>query len=142
MFIYSTLSNSQTFSSFSEKSLEQMAPRKMKSVTIEGGANVASRNIIFRPKSREDFDMGVPRVKETRVSEEDFEFLMTHGHFKHYVDKGFMTYDKKKRIDYRDSKSVDNIIKNMEKKSQSAPLTPDDLKKYPGGVKECVVDHM
>lgn len=112
-YVYSTATNSGTYVEYEENSSNELSiPKKWPNgqpmkVTIRGGHGLADK-YLFTPK-------GVV----TQVSDEEMELLLRNPAFKRHIDRGFMTYDKKK---------IDPAKKaaNMAQKDGSAPLTPAD----------------
>lgn len=82
------------------------------SITIKGGANVVSKNLI------------TPRGICTPVTAEDLKLLEENKVFQRHVKRGFITVEKSKA-------KADTVAKNMTAKDESAPKTPSDFSKPP-----------
>lgn len=106
MYIYSTLSNSQMYTKYSPAP-EGGVSRVEKTVLINGGANVANKNII------------TPRGVVTEISEEEYNLIKENTLFKTHVANGYISVEAKKA-------EVEKVVTNMESRSQDAPLTPED----------------
>lgn len=109
-YIYSTLTSDQEYRGYRDG-------RDVKtvkwSVTIKGGANVASRNLI------------TPKGTLTIVSDEELALLNENAQFNRHKERGFITVEKREE-------KVEKVTSNMKKKDKSAPLTDADFK--PGAV--------
>jgi rRNA maturation endonuclease Nob1 len=106
MYIYSTLSCNQLYTKYAPAP-EGGVSRVDKTVLINGGANVANKNII------------TPRGVVTEISEEEYNLIKDNALFKTHIDNGYITVEAK-------SADVDKVVVNMESRSQDAPLTPQD----------------
>lgn len=107
-YVYSTLTNNNSFMDY-EKS-QPGAPLVVKrSVTIKGGTGIANKHL-FTP-------MGVA----TEVSEEDLDFLKANDGFRHFVDKGFITYREKEV-------HPEVAASDMDTRDQSTPVMPQDFR--------------
>jgi hypothetical protein len=118
--IFSTLAAPVTLMFYAERegNSKQQAltahPTK-KSITIQGGANVAS-STSFGKK------VHTPKGVCTFISREDYENLKGQVNFVGYVKNKFMSVDEGTKA------TVDNAVKNMEKADGSAQKTPEDFK--------------
>ena len=112
-YVYSTLSNNQNYTVYSDlmKGQEGTARVKEHSVLINGGANVADKNNY------------TAKGVETVISEEQAEILKSCPMFDRHVKAGFIILEDKK---HEPNKIVQE--KKMTKKDKSAPITPDDQK--------------
>ena len=88
------------------------------SITIQGGANVASKHFI------------TPDGVVTQVTDEQIKLLEQDKTFKIHLDNGFVKIHK----------TAKKNVKDMEKKDKSTPITPSDYtkkgKKAPKTTKE------
>lgn len=119
-YIYSTATCSGTYVEY-EKShtiqdnkSTQGHNKIIRRVTINGGHGVANK-ILYTP-------MGVA----TKVTDQDFEFLIGNKSFQRHVAAGFLTYDKKKV-------EPEIKVKDMCQKDGSSPLTPKDFENGENG---------
>ena len=83
-------------------------PKVLRSVTIKGGANVAQPKTFITPN-------GVL----TRITQDDFDFLMKDEKFIDFMAKGFMSI-------ISDDADVEQAARDMVKKDRSAPRTAAD----------------
>jgi hypothetical protein len=112
-YVYSTATNSISYVEYENTASNELAiARKFPNgkpmkVTIQGGHGVSDK--YFR----------TPQGVVTKIEDHELEMLLANPSFKKHVDRGFMTYDKKK---------VEPAKKaaNMESKDGSAPITPAD----------------
>ena len=104
----STISANQEYRGYNEGKVKTV---KWK-VVIKGGANLAGKNLI------------TPKGVLTTVTDEEMGLLETDPLCKRHVDRGCITV-KKKKID------VEDVVKNMEKKDNSAPKVAEDFKDAP-----------
>ncbi len=112
-YVYSTATNSITYVEYEKNTSRDISiPKKwpdgtpMK-VTINGGHGVANKHFL------------TPKGVVTQVSDREMEWLLTNSSFVNHVDKGFMSYDKKKV-------NPEKKARDMENKDGSAPVTPAD----------------
>ena len=112
MYVYSTATNSAFYCLY-DTSTPGPAVIKHK-VEIKGGHNLNAAHNPSQPNN-----IYTPYGIRTEVSDEDFEFLLNNPTFVRHVEKGFLSYDKKKIAP--EKKAAD-----MEQKDGSAPLTPKD----------------
>jgi hypothetical protein len=129
-YVYSTATNSGTYVEYEKNASNELSiPKKWPNgkpmkVTIKGGhglAQVGAAPYIHTPK-------GVV----TQVTDEEMEWLKTNPAFIRHMDRGFITYDKKK-VD------PEKKAANMEQRDGSAPLTPQDYVKSEYSSKENVI---
>lgn len=104
-YVYSTLSNDNEYRGYKPGGADMQTVERH--VLIKGGAGIANKNII------------TPRGVATEVTAEELEFLKGHESFKMHVENGFITFDNKKA-------DAEEVAKDMKKKDQSAPVTPED----------------
>ena len=97
------------------KALEDRAVTGI-SVIVKGGANVA------QPKT-----FVTPNGVITRVSQEDYEFLMADAKFQNFMAKGFMSI-------IGDDQDLETAARDMVKKDKSAPKTPGDYGSTGGNI--------
>lgn len=107
-FVYSTLSCDQRYTKYSEEKDPNILPREERSVLINGGANIADRNLVTL--------QGVV----TQVSDEDLALLKQNSLFQTHQQNGFITIESSK-VD------VEKVVGDMETRDKSAPLTPEDF---------------
>lgn len=116
-YVYSTATCSGTYVEYEKNSSNELSIKKKwpngqpMQVTIQGGHGVAqasSSSHIFTPK-------GVV----TQVTDDEMEWLLTNPAFKRHMDRGFISYDKK-RVD------PEKKAKDMAQKDGCAPITPSD----------------
>ena len=104
--VYSRLANSVTYTSYSKGGGD--IPRIEKKVLVNGGAGIASKNLV------------TPQGVVTTVSDEDAEFLENDHHFRNHQKNGFVTISDKKH-------EVEKVVADMgEVADESSPLTPAD----------------
>lgn len=113
-YIYSTLTNSISICDYT--SPKGGTPRRTRTVTIAGGANVATKNLI------------TPQGVVTEVSDEDLAFLKQNKMFNRMVDRGFIKVESKK-VD------VEKVVADMTGRDESAPLVPEDFQDDGKGAK-------
>lgn len=106
MYIYSTLSNSQMISQFNV--VEGGIPKRGKSVIINGGSNVANKNLV------------TPRGVVTELSDADYALVKDDKSFKRWVERGYITVDSK-------NIAVEKVVADMDGRDESAPLVPQDF---------------
>lgn len=104
-YIYSTLTSDQEYRGYTAN---KDVPAVKWSVTIKGGANIATKNLV------------TPKGTLTTVTDEEMALLETSASFKRHVERGFLTIEKKKA-------EVEEVAKNMKKKDQSAPKQAEDF---------------
>lgn len=106
-FVYSTLTRTVAYSFFGEP-VNDVRPI-VKTIRIEGGANVAKKNL------------ETPRGVVTRISDEDAELLSTNPVFQRHQKNGFVVMEKHQK----DPERV--AAQHMESADKSAPLTEADF---------------
>jgi len=112
--VYSTATNSITYVEYEKNtnrdiSIAKKWPNgKEMRVTINGGHGMSNKHFV------------TPQGVVTQITEDELEMLLANPSFVRHMDKGFMSYDKKK---------VDPAkkAKDMEEKDGSAPITPSDF---------------
>lgn len=111
-YIYSTLTSDNKYTAYDKNGQGDLViPRH--SVLINGGANLADKNLI------------TPKGTLTIVSDEDLEFLEDNTIFKLHKDNGFIRVEKKHA-------EVAKVVKDMEKGDKSKPKTPADYENVKG----------
>lgn len=106
-FVYSTLSRPMAYA-FHGEAINDVRPIE-KTIRIEGGANVARKNL------------ETPRGVVTRISDEDAELLSTNPVFLRHQKNGFIVMEKHNK----DPEKV--AAQHMESADASAPLTTADF---------------
>ena len=128
MYIYATLSNDQDIILYREGTIPTAdkinIPVINKKVTIKGDANVSNKYREF------------PKVSETYIKDEDFEWVSNDTTFKSLVKNGHIVFEKKKRVNFSDEDTINLIVKNMKSKDKSAALTKDCLKNISKDIRE------
>lgn len=109
-FVFSTLSNDNAYPIYKDG-------KKIKTILINGKANIANKNIITFA--------GV----STTVSNEDLELLKGDENFMKQVKGGFMSFESKKA-------DAEEVAKDMTEKDKSAPMTKKDIEKENKGKKD------
>jgi hypothetical protein len=116
-YVYSTATNSGTYVEYEKNAPNELAiPKKWPNgkpmkVTIKGGHGLAQRG--------NSSHIYTPRGMVTQVTDDEMEMLLNNKSFQRHMDKGFMSYDKKKV-------SAEKKAANMEEMDGSAPLTMRD----------------
>lgn len=109
--IYSTLSCPQLYQNWKEGGADLPVPDG-EAVRIEGGANVASKNLV------------TPKGVVTTITEEQLGYLMANRHFLQHVENGFIA------VDDGAQKDADQVAaEQLKEKDSSAPLTEKDFAK-------------
>lgn len=106
-YVYSTLTSSNDYAIY-EKNNAKDLPKINRVIRIEGGSNVANKNLI------------TPRGVVTSVSDSNYEALKENYHFKKHLENGFLSVVKKEV-------KIEKVISSLEKKDKSAPKTPNDV---------------
>jgi len=114
-YVYSTITNGVAFCEYEDNASNELAITKrwpdgtpMK-VIIEGGHGVSNKHFF------------TPQGVCTKVSDRDMEILLKNDAFQGFMERGFITYDKKKV-------APEKKARDMAPKDKSAPLTPADFK--------------
>lgn len=115
-YVYSTLSTDQEYRGYREGGDVKTVKW---SVTVKGGANIASKNLI------------TPKGVLTIVSEEELALLNENAQFNRHKERGYIVIEKREE-------KAEKVAKNMKKKDESAPLTHSDFK--PGAVEVVTSD--
>jgi len=89
-------------------------------VRIEGGANLADKNVI------------TPRGVMTAISDDDAELLKDHPVYKMHNANGFVTIEDRKF-------DIERVVSDLTSKDASAPLVPEDFLEADAGAKPIVV---
>ena len=112
-YVYSTATCGSTYVEYEENASNELAiPKKWPNgkpmkVAINGGSGLADKHLF------------TPRGVITHVSDEEMEMLLRNSAFKRHIERGFITYDKKKI-------APEKKAANMADKDGSAPITPSD----------------
>lgn len=106
VFVYSTLSCPQLYQNWKEGAADLPVPVG-EPVRIEGGANVASKHLV------------TSRGVVTKVTEEQYAYLLENRHFCDHVKNGFVEVSEARA-------DADKVAANLAAKDKSAPVTPDD----------------
>lgn len=111
-YVYSTASTDTLYKKYLPADPKSNTPVPFeKKILIKGQANIADRKNII-----------TPRGVVTEVDDADLEWLMADRCFEAAFNAGLYSIEKK------EVKNIDDVIKNMEPKDKSAPLTPEDCK--------------
>lgn len=113
-YIFSTLTNSLNVCAY--EAPQGGTPRRVRSVLVNGGANVADKHLI------------TPQGVVTEVSDEDLAFLKQNKMFNRMVERGFV------KIEAKEAK-VEKVVADMTSRDESAPLVPDDFTEETKGAK-------
>lgn len=107
VYVYSTLSCPQRYVKWTEAAPGSV-PREERAILIQGGANVANRNLI------------TPRGVVTEITDEEYALLKQNPLFNTHVTNGHIAVEERKA-------DVDKVVSGMESRSPDAPLTPGDF---------------
>jgi PBP1b-binding outer membrane lipoprotein LpoB len=88
----------------------------MKTVKVNGGANIADKHLI------------TPAGAVTEVSDDDLSFLKQNKMFNRMIDRGFI------KVETKETK-VEKVVSDMTGRDESAPLVPDDFTEETQGAK-------
>lgn len=114
VYIYSTLAADMAYTIYKpEVSQNDNISIIDRTVYVKGGSGVVAA------KSTEG-NFYTPKGVMTSVSEEEFELLLQNKVFQMHVDNGHVSYENKE-------KKVADVVKDLEEKEPSSPLTPDDF---------------
>lgn len=105
-YIYSTLSCPQRYTKYTD-AVAGGVPREERAVLVQGGANVANKNLI------------TPRGVVTEVTDEELVLLRQNPLFVTHETNGYVAVEERKA-------DVEKVVTNMEARSPDAPLTPED----------------
>ncbi|OCJ20015.1 hypothetical protein [Serratia sp. 14-2641] len=105
-YVFSTLSTDVDYTIYGE-AVNDM-PTIERQITIKGGANVATKNLI------------TPKGVMTTVEDADLELLRAHPVFIMHEKNGFVTVEQK-------AHDPEKVATNMEARDNSAPLTDGDF---------------
>lgn len=105
-YVFSTLSTDVDYTVYGE-SINDL-PTIEKRITIQGGANVATKHLI------------TPKGVMTVVEDADFDILNAHPVFLMHQKNGFITVETK-------AANPEKVATNMTARDESAPLTADDF---------------
>lgn len=107
--IYSTLSASVEYTFYKSNDVKELGIIERK-ILVEGGAGIANK--VFQ----------TPEGLVTVVSDDDYEHLKNHQVFQMHVKNGFIKVEK-------NTAPIDKVVAGMQKRDQSAPLTPEICEK-------------
>jgi hypothetical protein len=111
-YIHSTLTHSHKYHQWSQPTDQNMIPEIIGiPVVIQGGANRATF-----PDDK--FGRHTPKGVMTEVTEEQMDYLNGCSAFQKHVKQGFLTVT-------HSNEAPERIASDMEKRDNSAPLTPD-----------------
>ena len=110
-YIYSTLSNDQSFVTWVNTKDARLLPVRQSVVLISGKANIMGKTNLVTPK-------GVL----TTISEEAYKKIEKLPAFKRFVERGYITVESK-------LEDPDKVAKDMKSRDKSSQLTDDDIKK-------------
>lgn len=115
-YVYSTATNSGSYVEYEKNASNELSiPKKWPNgkpmvVTIKGGHGLSDKHFV------------TPKGVVTQVTDEEMEWLKTNPAFLRHMDRGFISYDKKKV-------APEKKARDMEQKDNCAPLTPKDYEK-------------
>lgn len=111
-YVYSTLSNDQTFCDFEPG--QKNGPYNIRSrVTVNGKANIATKHLVT--------PMGIM----TKVTDEEMAFLEKDSEFQRFVKDGYIKVGKMKS-------DAEKVARDMTPRDQSSPLTPRECQEGSG----------
>jgi hypothetical protein len=108
--VYSTLANSQRFTTYTRSSDPGMLPVIDRDVVIKGGAGIADKHLITRH--------GV----YTAISMADYEAIKDLKHWKDLVERGHIRFERKEY-------DIDKMVGDMNPRDPGGPITPADYEK-------------
>ncbi|AZD85004.1 hypothetical protein C4K14_2170 [Pseudomonas chlororaphis subsp. aureofaciens] len=106
IYLYSTLSNDQSYTSYQQ--VDGGAPQPVSSILVHGKANVSTKQFV------------TPRGTATEVTAEQLAELRTNDVFKLHVKNGFITISQAKE-------DAEKVAADMTGRDQSAPLVEQDF---------------
>jgi hypothetical protein len=106
LYLISTLSAPQKYTVYGDAA--RGVPREQTSILVNGGANVANKNLI------------TPQGVYTEITEDQLAILKENKLFQTHEKNGFIKVDDKK-ID------TEKAVSDLEKRDEAAPLTPGDF---------------
>lgn len=101
VYVFSTLTNGTNYGLYIKNGDVAI---KTGSIKINGGANLANKVLV------------TPKGAMTVLEDKQFELLQNDPIFKIHLEKGFITFEKKKA-------DVEDVAKDMTSKDASAPIT-------------------
>lgn len=107
-YVYSTMTDDVGYASYVNDGHKELSTIE-KIVYIKGGTNVADKNFV------------TPQGVVTPVTDEDLELLEKNPVFQVHLKGGFVKVEKKKV-------NIDKIVKDMNLKDKSRPITKADFK--------------
>lgn len=105
-FVYSTLASGVDYHIYG-KAAEGMPAHRERTITINGGAGIANKNLI------------TPQGVVTEVTEEELSALENHSLFLLHKKNGHMTVQRVKA-------DVEKVVADMNTQDPSKPMTPAD----------------
>ncbi|CNI48238.1 hypothetical protein [Yersinia pekkanenii] len=105
-YIFSTISTDVKYTFYGQSANDM--PAIEHTITIKGGANVATKNLI------------TPKGVMTSVEDAEVDMLNTHPVFLRHKKKGFVHVEAKQA-------APDEVASDMEARDESAPLIDDDF---------------
>ena len=111
VYVYSTMSSDNCYANLDK--LPNGLHKASEKLLIAGKANVSNPNTLITPKGM-----------MTTVEDTLFEKFENNPMLKRHIERGFITVQKTK-------KDIEDVVKDMEEKDNSAQATPDDLAAKP-----------
>lgn len=108
LYIYSTLSNDQAYTSYGQKVADGVAPKTEHVILIAGKANVSTKHFI------------TPLGAVTKISAEDYAILKQNPMFQIHKENGYITVSEAKD-------DADKVAASMQGRDKSAPLVEEDF---------------
>lgn len=108
-YVYSTLPNSQMYTTYHPQEGSNQVIRKDKQVLIKGGSGMANKHLI------------TPLGVGTQVSDDELEILEQHRLFQQHVKNGYMVVKSYKT-------NPEKVAADMETRDGSSPIVPGDFK--------------
>ncbi len=105
IYVYSTLTSGQSYTIYAPE--HNGVPRILETISINGGANLASKQLI------------TPLGVRTEITEEQLEKLKENRLFKMHVEGGFIKTMKIKT-------DPEKVVPDLESRDRSAPIVPQD----------------
>jgi len=114
VYVYSTLTSAMVYTFY--RKLDGVGNVVEHEVRIEGGANLADKNVI------------TPRGVMTAISEDDAALLKDHPVYKMHNANGFVTIEDRKY-------DIERVVSDLTSKDASAPIVPQDFLDSDSGAK-------
>lgn len=122
-YVYSTLSNSMIYTP-GDKDSPLHANPLLARIHIRGGANVAKRTATG--------GLYTPKGVVTEVTDDQMDALKDNIHFKNHMEKGFISFEKKKV-------KIEKGVADLESGDKSKPIIPKQMLDL--GIKEAEDPH-